>query len=66
MLHQSNLCETQPEASLIFLSLLIGEQDWIQIELSQFLVKIIKTEPRLENDKRYTRLLTLCRASGRS
>ncbi|CAI4156867.1 hypothetical protein ALT717_210003 [Alteromonas macleodii] len=50
----------------MFLSLLIGEQDCIQNELSQSLVKIITTEPRLENDARYIRLLTLCRASGRS
>ena len=64
-LHQSNLCEAQPEASLMFLNLLIKEQDWLPSELSQCLTKIIDAEPRLANDARYIRLFNLCRTCGR-
>ncbi len=64
-LHEADLCQRFPDATLTFLNLVIGEKiQWISEDLKNCL-ELIRTErPELEIDQRFQRLLDYVRCAG--
>jgi hypothetical protein len=65
-LHEAGLCDTFPELTLEFLSLVIGEHSqYPPGDLSDCLTAIRNREPELQRDGRFEELLTYLRRHGK-
>ena len=65
-LHEAELCGLFPVQALEFLNLVIGDQtQWPPSDLGTCLNTILTSEPSLEADPRYERLIGYWRQSGK-
>lgn len=61
LLHQSGLCKQFPTHALSLLNAIIAEQQWVSDELGLCLTTIVQSDPLLEENRDYQRLLDVVR-----
>ncbi|EKP0302635.1 hypothetical protein JGX26_000547 [Aeromonas veronii] len=61
LLHQSGLCKQFPTHALSLLNAVIAEPQWVSDELGLCLAAIVQSDPLLEENRDYQRLLGIIR-----